>query len=225
MRHPLDRPVWNTLTTKLAHLAEGGGRAWRMRPDYGPFVAAADASPDSLASMAVLIPAGGAAWTIEGDEAPPPPGTEVRFRGLYHQMIAEAVVRPDPPFAMVQLGEADAPEMLALATLTVPGPFVRPTHRIGAFYGVKQEGRLVAMAGERMQLDGFTEVSGVCTHPDHRGRGYAGALMREVAHRILARDEAPFLHVNVQNAGAIALYESLGFRIRDSVTGMVLARP
>ena len=161
---------------------------------------------------------------IEAEEMPCPPGMEVRFRGLYRQMVAETVDRPDPPFAIVPLGDEDAAEMLALATLTVPGPFVERTHRIGAFFGVKQEGRLVAMAGERMRVDGFTEVSAVCSHPDHRGRGYAGALMREVAHRILARGEAAFLHVNAQNEGAIALYESLGFRIRASITGTVVAR-
>ena len=89
--------------------------------------------------------------------------------------------------------------MLALATLTRPGPFFARTHQLGAFIGVKQDGRLVAMAGERMQPTGFTEVSGVCTHPDPRGRGYAGGLMRQVAARILARGETPFLHAYADN--------------------------
>ncbi|MEI9963878.1 MAG: GNAT family N-acetyltransferase [Caulobacteraceae bacterium] len=104
--------------------------------------------------------------------------------------------------------------MLALATLTQPGPFFARTHQLGDFIGVKQEGRLVAMAGERMRPTGFTEVSGVCTHPDWRGRGYAAGLMRLVAARILARGETPFLHVYASNTGAIALYEALGFRLR-----------
>ena len=114
--------------------------------------------------------------------------------------------------------------MLALARLTRPGPFSARTHRLGAFIGVKLDGRLVAMAGERMKPDGFTEVSGVCTHPDHRGRGYAGGLMRLVARRILERGETAFLHAYESNIGAIALYESLGFRRRRTVILTVLKR-
>ena len=116
-----------------------------------------------------------------------------------------------------QLGDADAPEMLALATLTEPGPFFVKTHQLGRFVGIRQDGRLVAMAGERMQPDGFTEVSGVCTHPDHRGRGYAAALMGEVARGILARGDTPFLHAYASNQAAIALYERLGFQHRREI--------
>ena len=114
--------------------------------------------------------------------------------------------------------------MLALATLTQPGPFFARTHRLGGFIGVKQDGVLVAMAGERMKVEGFTEVSGVCTQPDHRGNGYAGGLMQLVAQAILARGETPFLHVYADNAGAIALYQTLGFRFRAALTMTVLAR-
>jgi predicted GNAT family acetyltransferase len=99
------------------------------------------------------------------------------------------------------------------------------THLLGPFIGVRREGRLVAMAGVRLNLDGFTEVSGVCTHPDHRGRGYAGALMRVVAERMLARGETPWLHAYASNSGAIALYESLGFRLHGTVTASILVRP
>ena len=101
---------------------------------------------------------------------------------------------------------------------------VRYGHALGAFVGIKQDGRLVAMAGERMRPEGFTEVSGVCTLPDHRGRGYAGRLMQVVAGRIAARGETPFLHSYASNLGAIRLYESLGFVIRREVTATVLAK-
>ena len=139
-------------------------------------------------------------------------------------MVAPAITPASPAFDIVPLSEADAPDMLALATLTEPGPFRSRTHALGDFVGVKIDGRLVAMAGERMKPTGFTEVSGVCTHPDFRGRGYAGGLMRAVAERIIARGETPFLHVYPHNEGAIALYEALGFRLRRAVTMAVLAR-
>ena len=128
----------------------------------------------------------------------------------------------DFPFAT--LDDADAEDMLALATLTAPGPFLARTNRLGGFVGVRDKGRLVAMAGERMKPGIFTEVSGVCTHPDHRGRGLAGFLMRVVAERIFARGEIPFLHSYASNAGANALYESLGFRTHQSIELTVLRR-
>jgi predicted GNAT family acetyltransferase len=107
--------------------------------------------------------------------------------------------------------------MLALATLTRPGPFFERTHELGEFIGVREGGRLIAMAGERMKPDGFTEVSGVCTHPDFRGQGHAAALTRIVASRIRERGETPFLHAYASNAPAIALYERLGYRLRRNV--------
>ena len=115
--------------------------------------------------------------------------------------------------------------MLALARLTKPGPFFSRTHELGDFVGVKEAGELVAMAGERLKLPGFTEVSGVCTRPGHRGRGYAAALMRLVASRIVARGETPFLHAYAHNTGAIGLYETLGFRVRRVMTLTELSRP
>ena len=113
-----------------------------------------------------------------------------------------------------ELGPRDSPEMVELTTLTKPGPFGSRTHELGYYVGIRQEGKLVAMAGERLKVPGYTEVSAVCTHPDYLGRGYAGALMTEVMQQIRERGETPFLHVRADNARAIALYERLGFRIR-----------
>ena len=217
--HPLDRPVWNALTTRQAHLAQGDARALRFHPDYGLFAASIDGG-----NLLALIPSGGGVALVEAQDAPPPPGTVVMQHAILNQMIAAAITPGDPRFEVVPLGDGDAAEMLALASLTEPGPFFRRTHQLGDFIGVKQGGKLVAMAGERMKPQGFTEVSGVCTHPEHRGRGYAGGLMRIVAQRILARGETPFLHVYAHNAGAIALYEALGFRPRAVLHMTVLAR-
>jgi predicted GNAT family acetyltransferase len=221
----LDRPVWNALTTRWAAIAEGDARAWRVDRDYGVFGAAADRSPESLAALAALIPEQGELWLVEREDWPAPPGTRFTRQAECVQMICEGLIPGKPlAFEIVELGEADAPAMYDLAMLTQPGPYAAHTNRLGDFIGVKQGGALTAMAGERMKMPGLSEVSGVCTHPDHRGRGYAGALMRVVAERMLARGETPWLHAYASNAGAIALYESLGFRLLGTVTASILIR-
>jgi predicted GNAT family acetyltransferase len=223
--HPLDRPVWRALSTRQAPVAQGDGRALRFAPDYGVFAAAADATPESLAALAALVPQGGQVALVEASPAPPPPATAAATSAVLWQMTAPSLtVAPPPDFTIVDLAEADAPQMLALATLTRPGPFFGRTHQLGDFVGVKVDGRLLAMAGERMKPEGFTEVSGVCTDPNCRGRGYAGALMRVVANRILARGETPFLHSYAHNTGAIGLYETLGFVLRSEMTMTALER-
>lgn len=108
--------------------------------------------------------------------------------------------------------------MLALALLTKPGPFRSRTRELGPFIGVKQDGKLVAMAGRRLRVDGFTELSGVCTHPDHRGQGYAGGLSRAVVGEILATGDNAFLHAFAEHNATIAFYRSLGFEIRAPMT-------
>lgn len=221
----LDRPVWNALTTRWSSLAEGDTRAWRIHRDYGVFGAAADRSAESVAALGALVLEDGELWMVERDAWPAPPGARIERTAALVQMVCEAPVpAPPPAFEVIDLADADAAEMLALATLTRPGPFARHTNRLGHFVGVRIDGQLVAMAGERMKMPGLSEVSGVCTHPDHRGRGYAGALMRIVAERMIAHGETPWLTAYASNTGAIALYESLGFRHRAAMTATVLAR-
>lgn len=162
---------------------------------------------------------------VERDDWPTPPGARVvRAAGLVQMVCDSLSSAPSSAFDVVDLTDDDAAEMFALATLTKPGPFVRHTNRLGHFVGVKVDGVLVAMAGERMKLPGWSEVSGVCTHPGHRGRGYAGALMRVVAERMIAQGETPWLTSYASNSGAIALYESLGFRHRAGMTATIIAR-
>jgi predicted GNAT family acetyltransferase len=222
--HPLDRPVWNALASHWSPRAEGGPAALRLAAPYGVFAAMRDGSDESLAAMAAMVPREGAIALVEAEPPPEIPGTAVEAH-LIWQMAADALTEAPPPsFAWEPLTDADAPQMLALATLTKPGPFFERTHQLGEFIGVKIDGKLAAMAGERMRMPGFTEVSGVCTHPDHRGHGYAGGLSRIVAGRIFARGETPFLHAYAHNTAATGLYETLGFFLRRQMHMRVLTR-
>lgn len=222
MTPKLDRPIWSALTTRQANIAERAGAAVRLKPEYGVFAAAADGSAEARAALTALRCGSEGLWCLEVDEVEPPPGMAVHHTAACVQMVASHVLAPKPPFEIERLDEADAPAMFALARLTEPGPFCEHTNRMGSFIGVKENGRLVAMAGERLRPEGYTEVSGLCTHPDFRGRGYGGALLRIVAARILARGETPFLHSYASNGAAIALYETLGFQLRTWITLTVL---
>lgn len=222
--HPLDRPVWNALRSRQADLAETRGQALRIRPQFGIFAAAETAEDANQADLAALATSGDLG-VVETRAWPTPPGLIAETHALT-QMVALALTpAPPPAFEIVPLTDADAPQMLELATLTKPGPFFSRTHELGDFIGVKENSQLIAMAGERLKLPGFTEVSGVCTRPGHRGRGYAAALMRVVAGRIVARGETPFLHAYAHNTSAIGLYETLGFQFRTVMTLTALSRP
>lgn len=146
------------------------------------------------------------------------PGVAIAWQQRGVQMFATRLAgTSNGSHEIVPLTSADAPQMLELSTLTEPGPFFSRTHELGEFVGIKEAGRLVAMAGERMKPEGFTEVSAVCTHPDRRGRGLAAELTRAVAERILDRGETPFLYAFASNTAAIRLYQDLGFVLRCEV--------
>ncbi|NIJ38016.1 putative GNAT family acetyltransferase [Sphingopyxis panaciterrae] len=222
----LDRPVWNMLTGRQAHLAEGDARAVRIDRGYGVFGAAADPGIDAQAGLAALVPDDGELWIVEGEPWPVPPGVREVKRAVLTQMVAEGVPSEPGPGAprIIALGEEDAPEMAALAEHAKPGPWGPKTHRYGPFFGIRENGRLLAMAGQRMLVPGMAELSGVSAWADCRGRGLARALIGHVMREMMGRGETPFLHSYADNAGAIALYETLGFRIRRAVHMLALAR-
>lgn len=152
------------------------------------------------------------------EEAKPPAGWTVILGGPLLQMLHENGSPPSSAAAdtpqFFDLSAADAPEMVALAELTRPGPFSLRTRELGRYIGIRQNGRLAAMAGERLRIPGYTEVSAVCTHPEFLGRGYARTLMVELMQRIIERGERPLLHVRSDNTRAIELYRRLGFTER-----------
>jgi predicted GNAT family acetyltransferase len=217
MTHILDRPVWAALAGRHAGFAEGDGLAKRYRPDVIPFAAARDDSPECLAALAALPQPAEVMVLIEANALVPPPGFVPVVEAPGVQMaLARAPARITDE-RIERLTEADAAEMLALAKLTEPGPFTLKAQALGAFFGVRIDGRIAAMAGERMQLTDYAEMSGVCAHPDFRGRGLARRLSIFVTHEILARGQTPFLHAWAGNAPAIRLYESIGYELRATM--------
>lgn len=222
----LDRPVWASLTTTHARLSVGDDMARRYELEVNRFASARDDSDAALRALASLVSGSDQVFVLQAPPIQVPAGLTAIKLAKGVQMVAHDPVAPPPEGSknIVALGEPDAAEMLALATLTEPGPFLRQTHRMGNFFGIRVDGRLAAMAGERFRFPGYTEVSGVCTHPDFRGHGFAKRLSRHVAAAISARGETAFLHAWKSNVAAIALYESLGFRWRCDVNVAVLER-
>lgn len=213
----LDNVTWAALTGPLAHFAEVKGRAARCDPDVCPFTGLADpADPAAWRDLAELVGPGTDLF-VAGPRVVPPPGWD-RVGGLSGlQMVDAGVTGDDDPEAVV-LGAADLPEILDLVERTQPGPFRKRTVEMGTYLGIRRGGRLIAMAGERLRVPGWTEVSAVCTDQDHRGQGLAARLVRAVVAGIEARGERPFLHVLTDNTGAIRLYARLGFAVRTPVT-------
>lgn len=144
-------------------------------------------------------------------------------KGQATQMICEDL-KSVAPMNMVNLTADDVPEMLDLVALAKPGPFLSRTIEMGQYFGLWQDDKLAAMAGERLHLTGYCEISAVCTHPDYSGRGYASALTTMVAEGIMARQELPFLHLSPTNDVAMRLYKKLGFRLRNVIQLTMLQR-
>jgi len=222
--HPLDHPVWHALTTRQAALAEGGALARRYPSDIAPFADMPDMSPQSLAALGALMSPSDYAVLF----TPEPVNAPAEFKTLLaktgEQMIRMPAESSGGTADIVTLGADDVAAMMELTKLTNPGPFAARTHELGTFLGVKIDGRLVAMAGERMKPAVYTEITAVCVHPDFRGRGYAQMLLGAVARQISARGEIPFLHVFSDNDSAIALYRRQGMEIRRRLHVTVLGR-
>jgi ribosomal protein S18 acetylase RimI-like enzyme len=229
--HPLDNIIWQALTTSQAHFAEAFGSARRFHPEVSPLAAFSVAfsvpSQDGFDSLARLVHPGDVVGMLFTEPYATPSGWSMLRQAPLLEMVHENGALPETdsrPFDFVPLGKADVIEMLDLVKLTLPGPFNSRTHELGTYIGVRKNGDLVAMAGERLRVPGYTEISAVCTHPDHVGRGYARALMTELMNQIRARGEMSFLHVRQDNRRAITIYERLGFRERVVLHYMVLRK-
>jgi predicted GNAT family acetyltransferase len=220
--HPLDYPIWSALTTRQRDIAEGDGLVWRYPVAIAPFAAAKDFSAASFAALHRLIAASDRVALFTPEPVVPPDEFEVQMAKAGEQMVGSVSDAPAGGPEMVVLGPDDVPAMMELAELTKPGPFGVRTHELGTFLGIRVGNRLAAMAGERMKLDGYTEITAVCTHPSYRGRGYAQVLLGAVSRIIVSSGEMPFLHVFSDNAPAIALYHRMGLSIRRRIYVTVL---
>jgi ribosomal protein S18 acetylase RimI-like enzyme len=223
--HPLDNPVFSSLLGPHARFAQRHGRALRYPPDVVPFVALpSDPGPADWADLAAL--AGPAATVaLAAERSGPPDGWQATMIGEGVQLIDAGVAGAEPDEDVIRLGPADVPEMLDLTARTKPGPFLPRTSELGLYLGIRREGALVAMAGERLKPPGWTEISAVCTDDAWRGHGFAGRLIRVLVTSIRARGEVPFLHAVATNTNAIRLYESMGFGLRQTTVFRALQTP
>ena len=225
--HPLDHPVWHALTTRQAALAEGGALARRYPSDIAPFADMpdmSDMSAQNFAALGALMSPADYVVLFTPDPVTAPAEFKTLLAKTAEQMTGMPAETSGGTAGIVTLGADDVPAMMELTKLTNPGPFAARTHELGTFLGVRADGRLVAMAGERMKPAGYTEITAVCVHPDYRGRRYAQILLGAVARQISARGEIPFLHVFSDNDSAIALYRRQGMEIRRRLYVTVLGR-
>ena len=224
MAHPLDNMIWNALAGPQARLGVTNGLARRFDPDIAIF-AAVERPLQTLDGLAEIIPESGRVGLVTTGPLSLPSELEALATGEVVQLTAER-------FAPVAAGSvvfrdliiADVPQMIDLVSLTRPGPFAQRTIEMGHYIGVFDGDRLVAMTGERLRMDGFGEVSAVCTHPEYQGRGIAKALVSIIGSEVVARGEVPFLQAYTSNAAAIATYVRLGFTPRCNLTFTTIKR-
>ena len=226
MPHPLDNAVWHSLTGPRRAHAVVKGRAGRFEPDVSVFCAVDDdATASAYDDLRDVVGPGGTAVLFRPAVAPPDGWTRGdTYPGV--QLVATGVVDPADDDRFVELGADDNDDMLALVAETRPGPFGPRTFELGGYLGLRDaDGRLVAMAGERLRVDGFTEISAVCTAPSHQRQGLGAALVLALVCRIRARGDEAFLHAATTNEGAIRLYLALGFTHRTDVDAAMVVAP
>ena len=214
--NPLDNPVWHSLTTQHSALAITASGAAKYPLSVAPFAAVGDSPGRAAVQLASLVDDRESVYLV-GVAPEQPPGWTLEPAKPCLQMICHTPPREIPGPPATEMSEVQRDDMLALTALVFPGFFRPRTLEMGRYLGIYDKARLAAMAGERMRLDGFQEISAVCTHPDYAGRGYAQRLVSLICHGAYERGFVPFLHVYHDNARAIAVYRRLGFVDRASL--------
>ena len=214
--HALDNICYQALTTRQAGFAETFDQACRFVHEVSVIGGFLQPTARGYESLGALVKHGeNVNLALESPYEPRAGWSVVRTCPMLQMVYQGNCTDLSLPGAVgeriVELGAADVAEMMELTSLTKPGPFSKRTHELGTYLGIRLDGKIIAMAGERMKVPGYTEVSAVCTHPEHIGKGYARVLMTALMRRICERGERPFLHVRQENLHATALYERLGF--------------
>jgi predicted GNAT family acetyltransferase len=221
----LDNPIWHSLNGPHAKFAEGRGQARRYDPHVAVFYAVAEQSDAAFRDLRELAGKDGIARMLSPTLKVERPGWKQSFGKEVMQMVWERPApAPNVP-EIVKLNDRDVPEMTALVEATKPGPWARRTIEMGNYFGIKVDGKIAAMTGERMRMPGLTEVSAIAVWPEFRGRGYAQKLAHHVASAIVARGETAFLHLFADNTPARTLYEKLGFVARSHQLYFVFLEP
>lgn len=222
-RKPLDNPVWHALGGPQASFAAKRPFARRFEPAVAPFFAIEEPSDKAYRDLDDLLGDSPEVRLFRPTPEPVPAGWKKTFEKPIQQMILPPTAAlPTVPSSVIELHEVDVAAMQDLAARTKPGPFAERTHELGTFLGIQDEGKLVAMAGERMRLPGWVEISAVAVDPEYRGRGYGKALTAALAARIRAAGQMPFLHV-FPDLKAAELYKAMGFAQRTTLTVIWLA--
>lgn len=225
--HPLDNPVWYALSGEQKAFGYTLEKAARYRPDVSPFAAVIDASTEAFVELSTLYKPGEIASVISGATSFPSYWEHVHTVELRQFVCENLIVEPDQEIDWVELGEPDVDSMTALARATNPGPFEKFTYQLGEYVGIKDNGALISMSGERICFDGFREVSAVCTAEGYGGRGYAQTLVAEIVKRQLARNAISYLHVRIESPSelvAAQVYEKLGYSERTRYPLQILRR-
>jgi ribosomal protein S18 acetylase RimI-like enzyme len=219
--HLFANPVWNALHTGHRHFLISNGEACRYPADVTPFAAVSETSNGALQQLRELIAPGETIWLVRTGLSPmrdlPDMSVEETLPCLQMVLEDEADL-PEPEDEIVRLSSDDAPEMLALTDIAFPGFFRRRSCEMGSWFGVRSRNELIAMGGERLLIEGYPELSAVCTHPAHRGKGLATSLIATLAREHRRRGLVSWLHVGRENQHAIGLYERLGFRVVREIT-------
>ena len=210
----LDNAPWHALTGPHASFAIGDDLVRRYPEEVAPFVAVRTWEDPRVWSALVELVGPGAEIGLSGYDGDVPEGWEVIGEGEGVQLVETDALRPRPDSEAILLGADDVTDMLAIVERNQPGPFRPRTYELGRYVGIRREGRLIAMAGERLHPEGWTEISAVAVDPDHRRQGLASRLVLDVAFHIQQRGDRALLHAAASNVGAIAAYERLGFALR-----------
>jgi ribosomal protein S18 acetylase RimI-like enzyme len=226
----LDNPIWNGLNSGNKHLGEGNDSVKFFPIEISTFAGLRNFSSDTFMELYEKMPSQFVRATFTPHEMSVP-GPLLLTGGLQiHQMVHHIPADRSPdvpdrdPFIR-PLTKQHIPEMLALTKLTNPGPFNTRTIEFGNFHGIFSNNKLVAMAGQRLKVYEYTEVSAVCTHPNHMGKGYARRLLMHQITMIRGLSDTPILHVKTDNAAAVGLYNSVGFTVRRDLNVIIFKKP